>query len=495
MKRREFLKAAGIGACRPATLAAPAIAQSMPEIKWRMASSLPKSLDTLYGGAELIGQGGRRSHRQQVSDSGLRRAARSCPGLQVLDAVQNGTVEMGHTALLLLLRQGPDLRLRHRRVPFGLEHARQTRPGSMLGGGRELLNEFYKKYNCVIAARRQHRLPDGRLVSQGDQVRSPISRVSSCASAALPARVLQKLGVVPQQIAGGDIYPALEKGTIDAAEWVGPYDDEKLGFYKVAPYYYYPGWWEGGPLHLLRQPRQVERAAEDITRAFSSRPGTTPTLDDGEVRSVQPARRSQAACGRHPAARVPAAVMEACFKAAKELYSEVAASNPDFKKVYDIADGLLERRLSLVPGRRGRLRQLHDAPLRTKLSEALAPAKAKTPERGVSGVFYCSRSTAAHRVASAAPKSSGGRSICGISILTLVRIDRRCRALVVHHHRREGDDQATMMHLDDHERHRAPVDLAGRDRLHALAGDAVEIGLLAAPPSADRTARSRTADA
>ena len=52
---------------------------------------------------------------------------------------------------------------------------------------------------------------------------------------------------MPQQIAGGDIYPALEKGTIDGAEWVGPYDDEKLGFNKVAPYYYYPGWWEGGP--------------------------------------------------------------------------------------------------------------------------------------------------------------------------------------------------------------------------------------------------------
>ena len=65
-------------------------------------------------------------------------------------------------------------------------------------------------------------------------------------------RVLQKLGVVPQQIAGGEIYPALEKGTIDAAEWVGPYDDEKLGFYKVAKFYYYPGWWEGGTAqHLM----------------------------------------------------------------------------------------------------------------------------------------------------------------------------------------------------------------------------------------------------
>jgi TRAP-type mannitol/chloroaromatic compound transport system substrate-binding protein len=59
---------------------------------------------------------------------------------------------------------------------------------------------------------------------------------------------LQKLGGVPQQIAGGDIYPALEKGTLDACEWVGPYDDEKLGFYKIAPHYYYPGWWEGGSM-------------------------------------------------------------------------------------------------------------------------------------------------------------------------------------------------------------------------------------------------------
>src|SRR5205807_9379774 len=64
--------------------------------------------------------------------------------------------------------------------------------------------------------------------------------------------IMAKLGVVPQQLAAGDIYPALEKGTIDAAEWVGPYDDEKLGFVKIAKYYYYPGWWEGGAQpHLL----------------------------------------------------------------------------------------------------------------------------------------------------------------------------------------------------------------------------------------------------
>src|SRR5437667_3988440 len=68
----------------------------------------------------------------------------------------------------------------------------------------------------------------------------------------IAGQVLQKVGVVPQQLGAGDIYPSLEKGTIDAAEWVGPYDDEKLGFQKVAKYYYYPGWWEGGAQpHLM----------------------------------------------------------------------------------------------------------------------------------------------------------------------------------------------------------------------------------------------------
>ena len=83
-------------------------------------------------------------------------------------------------------------------------------------------------------------------------------------------KVLAKLGVVPQQIAGGDIYPALEKGTIDAAEWVGPYDDEKLGFYKVAPYYYYPGYWEGGPaLHRVLQQARNGPSCRKIYQAIA----------------------------------------------------------------------------------------------------------------------------------------------------------------------------------------------------------------------------------
>ena len=115
------------------------------------------------------------------------------------------------------------------------------------GGGIELVNEFFKKYNVDRASLRQHRHADGRLVPQGDQDGRRSLNGLKLRIGGIAGQVLQKLGVVPQQLAGGDIYPALEKGTIDAAEWVGPYDDEKLGFQKVAQYYYYPGWWEGGP--------------------------------------------------------------------------------------------------------------------------------------------------------------------------------------------------------------------------------------------------------
>ena len=168
------------------------------------------------------------------------------PGLQALDATSNGTVEMGHTASYYYFGKDPTFAF-GTSVAFG-PNQRLNQGWYYHGGGQEVLNEFYKKYNVDNAARRQYRLPDGRLVPQGDQDASTISRASSSASADSPARVIAKLGGVPTSIAGGDIYPSLEKGTIDAAEWVGPYDDEKLGFYKVAKHYYYPGWWEGGTM-------------------------------------------------------------------------------------------------------------------------------------------------------------------------------------------------------------------------------------------------------
>src|SRR5665811_2462162 len=243
MKRRDFIKVTGIGVAGAATMAAPAIAQSMPEIKWRMPTSWPKSLDTLYGGAEMMAKvvAEATDNKFQIQTFA---GGEIVPGLEVLDAVQNGTVEIGHTASYYYFGKDPTFTFGSS-VPFG-PNMRINQAWYMLGGGRDVLNEFYKKYNVVSL------LAGNTGCQMGGWFRKEITSVDDLKGlkfriGGFAGRVLQKLGAVPQQIAGGDIYPALEKGTIDGAEWVGPYDDEKLGFQKVAPHYYYPGFWEGGP--------------------------------------------------------------------------------------------------------------------------------------------------------------------------------------------------------------------------------------------------------
>ena len=197
------------------------------------------------------------------------------PGLQAADAVTNGTVEMCHTASYYYWGKDPTFAF-GTAVPFGLNERMQN-AWMYEAGGIDLMNEFYGKYNIFG-------LPLGNTGAQmGGWYRKEINTVDDLKG--LKMRIggfagvgLSKLGVVPQQIAGGDIYPALEKGTIDAAEWVGPYDDEKLGFYKVAKYYYYPGWWEGGGHAApVRQQGEVGEPAEDLSGRRQSR-GRTPPI-------------------------------------------------------------------------------------------------------------------------------------------------------------------------------------------------------------------------
>src|SRR3979490_436515 len=251
MQRRKFLRSAGIGAAataapRPPTtaaLAAPAIAQSSPELKWRLASSFPKSLDTIFGASEIFAKyvADATDNKFQIR---LFAAGEIVPGLQVADAVQNGTGEMAHTASYYYVGKDPVFAL-DCAIPCGL-NARQQDAWMNWGGGREAMADFFKDYSI-------HAMPCGNTGGQmGGWFRKEIKTVDDLKglkmrTSGFAGEVLSKLGVVPQQIAGGDIYPALEKGAIDAAEWVGPCDDLKLGFNKVAQYYYYPGWWEAGP--------------------------------------------------------------------------------------------------------------------------------------------------------------------------------------------------------------------------------------------------------
>ena len=332
MKRRDFIKATGVGVVGAATIAAPAIAQSMPEMKWRMPTSWPKSLDTLYGGAEMFAKAVAEATDNKFQIQPFA-GGEIVPGLQVVDAVQNGTVEIGHTASYYYFGKDPTFAF-GTSVAFG-PNQRINQGWYTLGGGREVLNEFYKKYNCVSL------LAGNTGCQMGGWFRKEINTVDDLKGLKMriggfPGRVLQKLGAVPQQIAAGDIYPALEKGTIDAAEWVGPYDDEKLGFYKVAPHYYYPGWWEGGSMLFAFVNQDKWNALPKNYQAILEQAGA---LANAWVMAKYdmvnpPALRRLLANGTKLHGFSPL-IMDACFKAAKELHSEIAATNESFRKVYD----------------------------------------------------------------------------------------------------------------------------------------------------------------
>ncbi|MCW5745092.1 MAG: TRAP transporter substrate-binding protein [Alphaproteobacteria bacterium] len=332
MNRRKFVKRAGVAGAASVALAAPAIAQSMPEIKWRLTSSFPKSLDALFGGAERFAKA-----LAEMSDNKFQvrtfAAGEIVPGLQVADAVQNGTVELGQTAAYYYFGKDPSF-VFETGLPFTMNQ-RQYYAWLYHAGGRDLLQEFYKAYSIVS-------FPFGGTGAQmGGWFRKEINTVEDLKGlkfrvGGFAGQILTKLGVVPQQIAGGDIYPALEKGTIDACEWVGPYDDEKLGFNKVAKYYYYPGWWEGasvGSLYVNAKAWEslppaykamVETAAEGVTAWM------VPKYD-----AANPAALKRLVAGGTVLKGFPRPVMEACFDAAYQTYDEISQKNAAFKKLYD----------------------------------------------------------------------------------------------------------------------------------------------------------------
>ncbi len=331
MQRRTLIKSAGLAAAG-AALAAPAIAQSAPEVKWRLTSSFPKSLDTIYGASEVMAKA-----VAEATDNKFQiqvfAAGEIVPGLQAFDAVQNATVEVCHTALYYYWGKDPTFAF-GTAVPFGL-NARQQNAWFYHGGGMDLLNEFFKDYKAIA-------FPGGNTGCQmGGWFRKEIKTPADLNGVKMriggfAGKVMQKLGLVPQQIAGGDIYPALEKGTIDAAEWVGPYDDEKLGFNKVAPFFYYPGWWEGGAaLHFAVNLDKWNALPKTYQSIFKTASALANVDMVAKYDALNPAALKRLVQGGAQVRPYSQEVLEACYKAAQEVYAETAAANPKFKKVYD----------------------------------------------------------------------------------------------------------------------------------------------------------------
>ncbi|AXA92646.1 TRAP transporter substrate-binding protein [Massilia sp. YMA4] len=331
MQRRSFLKntavAAGAG-----TLAAPALAQVQPTINWRLASSFPKTLDTIAGSAEnfvkRVAQltGGKFLIRQFA-------AGEIVPGLQVMDAVQAGTVEIGHTPAYYYFGKDPTFAF-DCAVPFGLTSRQQTAWFDQ-GGGRELLREFYKDYGIV-------NFMGGNTGTQmGGWYRKEIKSVADLKGlkmrvAGFAGRVMERMGVVPQQIPAGDVYAALEKGTIDAAEWVGPYDDEKLGLARVAPFYYSPGWWEAGPqLSFYVNQKEWDKLPKQYQAALEAASYECHVVMQAEYDTKNPAALARLMKNGAKLRNFSKDVMDAAYKQSAAVMEEEAAKNARFRKIYE----------------------------------------------------------------------------------------------------------------------------------------------------------------
>jgi TRAP-type mannitol/chloroaromatic compound transport system substrate-binding protein len=320
-----------LGAVAASAVTTPAIAQSLPELKWRMTTSWPKSLDLTYGTCEDMAK-----YVAEMTDGRFQiqvfAGGEIVPPLAATDATSNGTVEMCHTATYYNFGKDPTWAL-FCAIPFGLNARMQN--AWMDGGGMNVMNEFTRKFNV-------YSLAGGNTGCQmGGWFRSELKDVASLKGlkfriGGFAGAVLAKLGVVAQQIAASDIYPALERGTIDAAEWVGPHDDEKLGFYKVAKFYYAPGWWEGGTvLHFLINLDKWNSLPRNYKAILAAAATNSNAQLIARFDAQNPAALKRLLANGAQLRTFSPAIMSACLKAANELYAETSAQNVNFKKVWD----------------------------------------------------------------------------------------------------------------------------------------------------------------
>jgi TRAP-type mannitol/chloroaromatic compound transport system substrate-binding protein len=332
MQRRRFITQGSVtGAALAATTLGAQAQTGLPEVRWRIASSYPKTLASIYGAVENM--------TKRVSDlTGgrfkitLHGPGELVPALGVFDAVERGSIEAGHSASYFYIGKDPAFGF-HTALPFGLG-LRAQNAWLYEGGGENLINEFLSSYGVKVLA----------VGNTGAQMagwyRKEIKSVADLKGlkiriGGLGGMVLAKLGAVPQQLPAGDLYPALEKGVIDAAEFVGPLDDEKLGLQKVAKYYYYPGWWEGSatlPLFINLKAWSALPSAYQTALEVSAAEANQWLTMKYDTENPMALRRLVASGAQLRA--FPKEVTQAAFKAANELYEEMSAQSPAFKKIY-----------------------------------------------------------------------------------------------------------------------------------------------------------------
>ena len=331
MNKRQFIRR-GLLASAAAGAAVPAFAQTSPNVRWRLASSFPKSLDTIYGGAEVLAKrlseitGG----RFQIS---VHAAGELMPAFGVVDGIQAGSVECGHTASYYFVGKNKTFGF-ETTLPFGMNQ-RQQNAWMYYGGGQKLVGDFLREYGIVS-------FPGGNTgVQMGGWFKKELKSISDLKGLkmripGIGGEVMARLGAVPQQLPGGEIYQALEKGTIDAAEWVGPYDDEKLGFFKVAGHYYYPGWWESNSMYSFYiNAKAWDALPKEYQAAFAAAAAEANVDMMAEYDFKNPTALRRLVGQGVKLHAYPTEMLKAAQDAAFDLYAEEAEKNPSFKKIYE----------------------------------------------------------------------------------------------------------------------------------------------------------------
>lgn len=344
MDRRKFLEKGLAGLAGAGALAAcggtgdPAENSSAPavhtnkKVVWRLASSFPRGLDTIFGAAEVLAK-----NLEAMSDGAFRLRVHPMgeivPGLQVMDAVQQGTVQVGHTASYYYIGKNPALAF-DSCVPFGLTSRQQT-AWLTVGGGLELMHELFADFGITTFLAGNTGTQMGgwfkREIGSAEDLKGLKIRIPG-----LGGEVMSRLGATVQVLAGGDIYPALERGAIDATEWVGPYDDEKLGFHKVARYYYYPGWWEPGPsLSYLVNRNAWDKLPKAFQEMFATAASHSATVMQARYDQQNPAALARLLAEGVDLRPFSDDLLAAAQRTSLEMLEEQAAGEATYRKVYE----------------------------------------------------------------------------------------------------------------------------------------------------------------
>lgn len=344
MERRHFIQkgaaaiaATGVlaGCSSESSTGEAAAVQTRPNVRWRLASSFPRSLDTIYGIAETLSQ-----RLEQLTDGRFTirvyPQGELVPATEILGSVQTGTIQIGHTASYYYIGKNEALAF-DTCVPFGLT-TRQHYGWMLHGGGMELMRSLFAEYNIV------NFLGGNTGGQMGGWYRREINSLADLRGIkmripGLGGKVMDRLGVSVQVLAGGDIYPALERGAIDATEWVGPYDDEKLGFHDVAGYYYAPGWWEPTAALSFMVNKEAYDALPPTYQHALEVATQMATLDMmARYDALNPAAIKRIKDRGIQVRQFSQDIMEAAYRASRELMEETATSNPQYKRVFDAYD-------------------------------------------------------------------------------------------------------------------------------------------------------------